>query len=103
MLKRTPIRRKRSKPRRGKPTVEEKAIVRRQVYERARGRCELRNLPDCIKGMLPFHGLNPWDHGHLVHLVSEGAGGPTNLENCRWGCWRCHLIGLHNPKSVPAK
>lgn len=103
MQRRVPIRKKRLSPRRGKATPQETAQVRRDVYVRARGYCELGKSPQCIRGRLPWDGLNPWDHGHLVHLVGKGAGGPTTVENCVWGCWHCHLVELHNPKSVPAK
>src|SRR5208282_940975 len=49
----TPIKKKRSKPRRGEPTAEEKARVRLAVFERAEGKCELNLGPKCIKGALP--------------------------------------------------
>jgi hypothetical protein len=103
MIKRSPIRKVRSKPRRGQPTKAEKASVRLAVYERAEGRCELHLLPNCIRGVLPYGGGTVWDHGHLVHLKSRGAGGSWSLDNCKWGCYICHLVGLHNPKSVPPK
>lgn len=102
-LKRSPIKKKRSKPRRGEPTREEKDAIRLAVYERAKGHCELHNLPNCVSGVLPFTGITPWDHGHLVHLKSLGAGGKWSMENCRLGCHICHLVGIHNPKSVPRK
>lgn len=86
-----------------------RAKVRLQVHERSGGYCELKRRPDCIQGMLPFTGKTPYDHGHLVHLKSEGSGGKTDTENCFWGCWKCHLLGLHRGeysatnKPVPPK
>ena len=91
----TPVRKKRSEPRRGEPTPEEKKAVRLAVYERAGGRCELNLGPKCIKGVLPFEGDTPWDHGHFVHIKSKGAGGKFTVENGRWGCYQCHLGYLH--------
>lgn len=101
---------RRSTPRsRGKTKL--RAEIRLAVYERAGGMCELKKRPDCLGGPLPFTSRNntPYDHGHLVHLKSEGAGGKTDMENCRWGCWKCHLLGLHRGeysaehKPVPPK
>lgn len=69
--------------------------VRLAVYERAGGLCELKLRNDCVRGVLAFKGETPWDHGHLVHKKSEGSGGKTDMENCCWGCWKCHLLGLH--------
>jgi hypothetical protein len=97
------IRSRRTKPRRGKDTPATKTAVRLAVYERAEGRCELNLVADCIQGVLPFTGVTPWDHGHAVHLKSTGAGGRWTMENIKWGCHPCHLVGMHNPKSVPAK
>lgn len=68
--------------------------VRLQVFERSGGRCELNIRKDCM-GIVPFAGKTPYDHGHLVHLKSEGSGGKTDTKNCRWGCWPCHLLALH--------
>ena len=89
----TPIR-KRTKPRRGQPTPAEKTAIRLEVYERCEGRCELNLLPDCIKGVLPLDGETPWDHWHLVHIHSKRLGG-WGLDNLKGGCWKCHLIGVH--------
>jgi hypothetical protein len=109
-IKRSPIRRRRTTRSKAKTDLRKK--IRLAVFERAGGMCELKLRDDCLKGPLPFEGSKVdrtfYDHGHLVHMKSEGAGGKTDLENCRWGCWRCHLLGLHNgetrdAKPVPAK
>lgn len=102
--------RPRTKPRRGKCTKAHRDAIRLAVYERSRGLCELNIREDCIPGVLPFksNGNVPYDHGHLVHKKSEGSGGKTDMENCCWGCWKCHLLGLHRgetkfSKPVPRK
>ena len=94
LIRRTPIRKRRPGTRRGQPTAAEKSAVRLKVYERAGGKCELRLLPDCIKGVLAWDGPTPWSHGHLVHVRSRALGG-WGEDNLRWGCWRCHLVGMH--------
>jgi hypothetical protein len=101
-LKRTPVKKKRAGTRRGQATPEEVKAIRDARYEMAGGRCELGLSDFCIKGVLPKDGLDPWSHGHLVHLKAKRRHG-TTLEDSRWGCWHCHLVGLHNPKSVPPK
>lgn len=107
-----PIKKRRTRIRRGKLTKKERAGIRLAVYERCGGRCELKLRDDCLNsefdGPLPFKGKSPWDHWHMVHKKSEGAGGKTDLENCCGGCWRCHLLGIHrgetrDTKPVPAK
>lgn len=92
--RKTPIRQKRSKPRRGEPTNEEKEVLRLETYSRAGGVCELKLLEDCIQGVLPYEGETPWDHGHLVHIKARRVYG-WDISNLAWGCWRCHLIGMH--------
>ena len=95
MIKRyTAIKRKRSKPRRGEPTNEEKEALRREVYTRSGGHCELNLLPNCVLGVLPWDGATPWDHGHLVHVKSKRVHG-WHISNLRWGCAVCHLEGMH--------
>lgn len=93
---------KRKGTRRGQATPDEVTAIREQRYAMAGGHCELNKGPNCIKGVLPEDGPTALSHGHLVHLKAKRRYG-TALEGCRWGCWNCHLIELHNPKSVPAK
>lgn len=80
---------------RSRAKTKKRAKVRLEVFERAKGMCELKKRQDCLGGPLPFKGSTPYDHGHLVHRKGEGAGGKTDIENCCWGCWKCHLLGLH--------
>jgi len=95
-------RKKRRGVRRGQPTKAEKTAIRDLVYEESGGRCELNLSSQCIRGVLPKDGVSPWDHWHLVHLKAKRVYG-WNRENLCGGCHICHLIELHNPKSVPAK
>lgn len=95
----TPVRRKRATPRRGEPTREEKAAIRKAVYERAGGCCELNLGPKCIKGVLPLDG-DVFERAHLVHVRSRGAGGTWEMSNLRLGCPQCHL-GYHHTTGMP--
>ena len=90
-----PPRKRRSKPRRGQPTREEKSSLRLAVYERAGGRCEIRLHKDCSGDrILPYDGEVLF-RAHLVHLKSRGAGGKWTMENCRLGCAPCHTGSMH--------
>ena len=100
LQRKTPIKKRRSNPRRGEETQEEKQAARLEVYLRSGGKCELNLGPKCIKGVLPFEGVTPWDHGHFVHIKSKGAGGRFNAANGYWGCHECHL-GYHHNKGIP--
>lgn len=93
-LKRSaPPRKKRPGVRKGQPTNEEKAAIRRQVYEEAGGRCELHLMPNCMRGVLPFDG-GVRERWHLVHIRSKRRFGWAR-ENLCGGCPVCHLDGVH--------
>jgi hypothetical protein len=79
--------------RRGELTPREKEAIRRQVYADCGGRCEF-GFEGCIRGMLPYEGLTPWDHWHLVHLRNKRMHG-WKRENLKGGCHHCHLVVLH--------
>ena len=100
-IRRTPIRKVRPGTRRGQATPAEVRSIREQVYERAGGRCELKLVPECIPGVLPFDGPI-MGRGHLCHIGAKRRHG-TTVAGSKWGCWPCHLIGLHNPKPCPPK
>lgn len=107
MIRRSPIRRKRSKPRRGQSTPEEKTAIRDLVYAETGGRCEIRKHPECIEGRVwPSNGETPWDHWHLVHIKAKRVHGWAR-ENLCGGCPFCHLISMHveggGGKIVPKK
>ncbi len=100
------IRKRRTRPRRGKATNQQKRAVRLIVFERSGGVCELKLREDCL-GWVPWDGPDIWSRGHAAHILGAGAGGEWTPENIRRSCWRCHLIGLHveggNGKIIPAK
>jgi hypothetical protein len=102
LKRKTPLRPKRKRTRRGQPTPEEKAAIRLAVYERARGRCELNLGPKCIKGVLPFTG-DIFERWHLVHIHAKRRFG-WGLDNLCGGCFWCHTDS-HNAggKPIPAK
>jgi hypothetical protein len=93
----TPIRKRRSKPRRGEPTAQEIADLRLLVYGRCGGRCEL-SLSGCKGGVLPFDG-SVFERWHLVHIKARRRFGwdPSNL--CG-GCYWCHIV-QHHGKGMP--
>ena len=94
---------KRAKPRRGQPTPAEKKAIRDQVYDETGGKCEINKHLSCVPGRVwPSEGSSTWDHWHLVHLKAKRVHG-WDRENLCGGCPACHLIELHNPKSVPPK
>lgn len=89
----TPVRKKRPGTRKGEPTPEEKAKIRRDVYDECGGRCELNLLPNCMKGVLPFDG-DVFERWHLVHKKSKRRFG-WGRDNLCGGCPVCHLVGIH--------
>jgi hypothetical protein len=106
MIKRTPIRKVRSKPRRGEPSKEEKQAIRNQVYVESGGKCEIRKHQDCSKDrILPSEG-DVFERWHLVHIKSKRVHG-WGRENLCGGCPACHIISLHveggSGKIVPKK
>lgn len=100
VLRRTPLKRagpprkKRPGVRRGQPSPTEKAELRRQVYDRAAGLCELRLMENCSGDrVLPWEG-DIFTRAHLVHLKAKRRFG-WGLENLAIGCACCHLEGMH--------
>lgn len=78
------------------PSRKEKGIIRERIYNRALESCE-----DCFRWVRLESG--EWDSMHLSHTKSKGAGGDWADSNLQCLCLTCHLVGKHNPKSVPAK
>lgn len=97
-MKRTPLHRytrlrsKRPTARRGEPTKDEKAALRRFVYDRAGGKCELR-LKGCKRTVLPFEG-DVFTRAHLVHLRARRRFGWHPETSCL-GCYSCHIEQSH--------
>jgi HNH endonuclease len=61
-----------------KPSVPER--LRRQVQERAQGRCEY-----CL-----IHESDMYYPHEADHVIAEKHGGPTSLENLAWACFYCN-------------
>lgn len=61
-----------------KPSVPER--VRRQVQERAQGRCEY-----CL-----IHEADMYYPHEADHVIAEKHGGPTSLDNLAWACLYCN-------------
>ena len=75
--------------------------LRRKVYRRANGRCEVkRNGKRCGQ-------FAPWDgfkHGELAHLVGRGRTGSDTEANTVWSCRECHRNELHRgPQFAPER
>jgi hypothetical protein len=99
MIKRTPIRKRRSKPRRGQPTKDEKRILRSYVAVRALLYCEIKG-PGC-QGYAPT-GDDEFYSGQLVHLRAKRRFG-WEIDNLCWGCRHCHMDLVHMGKlKLPA-
>lgn len=92
-LKRTAMKKKRSKPRRNEPTDAEKAAIRHQVYMESGGRCQL-NFPGCDRGVLPENYPDARFRWHLVHKQAKRRFG-WDRENLCGGCNHCHIEVLH--------
>jgi hypothetical protein len=104
VIRRTPIRRMRTKPRRGDPEPAVKAIIRALVYRESGGRCEVPvedRAPDHMEGVLPEFG-DVRERWHLVHIKAKRVHGWGRTNLCG-GCPPCHRW-LHNGKKpVPSK
>jgi 5-methylcytosine-specific restriction endonuclease McrA len=61
-----------------KPSVPER--LRRQVQERAQGRCEY-----CL-----IHESDMYYPHEPDHVIAEKHGGATSLENLAWACFYCN-------------
>lgn len=76
-------------------TKEDLVELRRKCFERD------KVCVNCGRSVIWEAGL--WKSGHMAHIIGRGRGGSDTLENVRLLCFACHLIGDHNPKSVPPK
>lgn len=62
---------------------QDKTDLRRAVYQRAGGKCEIEWNGRRCNRYAPWSGIG---HGELVHIVASAHGGSDSLENCQWGC-----------------
>ena len=70
---------------------------RLRIFIRDGGRCKV------CRQKVSFDGKDPvFPPMHLSHKRNKRMHGDTP-ENCETLCPTCHLVGKHNPKSVPPK
>ena len=104
MIRFKPIPKKRSKPRRGEPTLEEKEQLREDVYIRDRGLCQAKpedRSPDHADGVLPFAG-HVLSRAHLAHKRTRRVHGWA-MENLELNCPACHNYHHAGKKPCPPK
>lgn len=65
----------------------DKTDLRRTLYRRSGGRCEIRWKGKRCNRFAPWDGLG---HGEMVHIVASAHGGSDSADNCQWGCPDCH-------------
>lgn len=111
-IKRTPIKKVRSKPRPGRVKGKAMESLRREVFERDGYRCqhEVRHSDAKIGAVWSVKCLLPvtWESGHLAHVISRGRGGKDEASNCVCKCQNCHIgiehsYGPSGVKPVPQK
>lgn len=73
-----------------------KEKARDAVWERCKGKCE-----EC--GADALYESGEWASMHTAHIRGGIHRSDWSLENLKGLCLQCHLVGCHNPKSVPAK
>jgi hypothetical protein len=83
------------KPQRTKLNSKDYSELRKELFKRAKGRCE---NPKCPKGR-PYLPLLDRDGqfdiftcGHVSHIKSKGAGGDDSMENCLYECYTCNCL-----------
>ena len=108
MIRRTPIRKVRSKPRRGRIKGKDMEALRRVVFVRDHFRCQHVLRRDENGEPLVICGKEvTWDSGHLCHRRNRRMWG-DNPENTFCGCQECHIgkqhaYGPSMEKPVPKK
>lgn len=68
---------------------------RKAVHDRALGRCESCG---CYAPLLVDGCFDVFTCGHVSHIVGRGAGGSDTLDNAKWECHDCHILGKHGPQ-----
>jgi hypothetical protein len=107
-LKRTPIRKVRAKPRRGRLKGKDMESLRREVFERDGYCCKHKTWLSLMGGDMWTVCNKPvtWETGHLAHIQARRRGGdsPENTYCC---CAEHHMTyhayGPSMEKPVPKK
>jgi 5-methylcytosine-specific restriction endonuclease McrA len=115
-MKRSPIRKSRSKPRPGRLKGDPLENLRRDCFERDHYQCRhkkrhpIRDLKGYLVGSyyVECGDFVTWETGHMAHVVSKGRGGKDELSNVLTKCAKCHLVlehayGPSGVKPVPKK
>lgn len=103
-LKRTAMKKKRSKPRPGRLRGAAMHALRHEVFLRDGGRCV-----DCHAGLIEFPESRFLARAyHMSHIVSRARGGRDEASNCVAKCYLCHIVKEHSygpsgVKPCPAK
>ncbi len=63
--------------------------VRRAVFERSDGLCEMGISPKCLGGIT-------WRTMHTAHIVSRARGGTWEPNNLLAACFECHIGWEHS-------
>ena len=105
-LKRTPVRKKRTKPRPGRLKGKDLEKLRRDCFERDGYRCQHMLKYEDGTDMARCGWIVTWETGHMAHVRNRRMWG-DNLENVTTKCATCHLIREHHEgnggKIVPRK
>lgn len=95
-IKRSPVRKKRSKPRPGRVEGDDLQAQRRRIFDRDKGLCQKCGIK------VIFNAPDEWDNSfHRAHFRNKRMWGDDD-SNMRTLCGKCHRTE-HNPKAVPPK
>ena len=113
-LKRTPVKKSRSKPRHGRLKGKDMEALRRFVFERDGYRCQQliiwASWESGVGGIFSAGKICgnqvTWENGHLAHIVAKRRGGDSP-GNTKTSCQECHdryhRFGPSMAKPVPKK
>lgn len=73
-------------------TDKEKRDIKRQLFRRAKGRCEGcgRIIPLTVSDINGKQVFDKFRCGHFSHNKSKGSGGRYTLKNGKYLCFTCH-------------
>jgi 5-methylcytosine-specific restriction endonuclease McrA len=79
-----------------KLSTKDRKEIRRQVYVRDGGLCQVCGDP---VPLYDYYGdFDVFTCGHAAHIKSEGAGGKYEVNNLILKCPKCHLGLEHGPR-----